>query len=268
MNDKAVNIEERKLCEAKYWQQYNRWHNMLVRLAMAIAQQRGSDFWESLREALHKHWSSGPLAHIEDLVCLCLGKLDDQASIYQLATFVLLAQLLGIPHERCLIYDPVHTSEDRSILAHLGFVALDENKEAKYQVQRMTLFYMPYGPYHLFNNLVQANWHSLHRIAVLGNSFFWVCDPKHGKTKQMRRCRRAPHVEKVLPFIKATNLSDHQAARLVVNRWLEHLECTLTTFPSAIHSAIQWKAESLPKALAPDFACSDSCSDWSSDVQQ
>jgi len=283
IDDKTANVDERASCEAEYWQRYNRWHNLLNRLATAIAQLRGSDFMQSLREALRKHWSAGPLAPIEDLICLCLGKLDDQCVVYQLAVLVLLAQLLDIPHERCLIYDPVHTTEDRSILTHLGFVASDENKQAKYQVQRMTLFYMPFGPYDLYNNLVQANWHSLHRIAVLGNSFFWVCDSECGKATSAERIRRAPQVERVLPFIKATKLLEavpvEQEKRMVRptaqdvddcdgfrhrrcsrrnsdDPWRDHLRCSLTTFPSASHSAIPWKAKGLPAAFLFTWAVS------------
>merc|ERR1740129_293430 len=79
----------------------------------------------------------------------------------------------------------------------------------------MTLFYMPHGDYNLTDELVRTNRHALHRIAVLGNKFGWVCNPHKSVTERGAvRGTRAPYVERVLPFIRATELPDTLTAKM------------------------------------------------------
>jgi len=207
-------------------------------LAVAIAGIGKSEFWASVCEALSRHWTSDPLPEVERIVCLCLGCLDNHASVYQLSLLLLVSEKLGVCHDRCLVFDPCHTDRDRSILRQLGFVVLDSDAEAFTQVPCMTLFYMPHADYNLTDALVWANRQALHRIAVLGNCFHWVCNYSAVNT-------RAPYVERVLPFIEETELEDTlnrkvqerfaslvpQASRLIGDMLVDCLDCTLTTFP-------------------------------------
>lgn len=241
--DQSLQPGEQGLHEREYWNQYKHLSCTLARLAAAIADVGGSDFWQSVCEALHTHWACGPLAKVEEIVCLCLGNLEDHASVYQLSLLLLLSEKLNISQEKCFVFDPCHTSRDRSILEYLGFTVLKRNDEARIPVTRMTLFYMPHGDFHLTDNVVQANWCSLQCVAVLGNRFSWVCnaDSCHGADG------RAPRVQAVLPFVKATELPDTlhgktkerlasfapRAAQLFGGRLVDCLECSLTTFPPA-----------------------------------
>merc|ERR1719189_3513331 len=121
----------------------------------------------------------------------------------------------------------------------------------------MTLFYMPHGGYGLTDELVWTNRHALHRIAVLGNDFGWVCNPDNSLAGDDAVAeRRAPNVQRVLPFIEATELPDTLTAkmqerlatlapqtwRVIGNRLLNNcLGCTLTTLPPTEASeGIDW----------------------------
>lgn len=241
--DQASHGDERRLHEKAYWNEHKNSFSIFSRLAAAIADVGRSDFWGSVSEALRAHWACGPLLEVEEIICLCLGNLEDHSSIYQLALLHLLSEKLHISHEQCFVFDPCHTFKDRSMLEYLGFTVLNRDDEARIPVARMTLFYMPHGDFHLTENVVQANWHSLHRVAVLGNCFSWVCDADGYSVDELR----APHVQAVLPFVKATDLTDTlhgemkerlasfapRAAQLVGSCLVDCLDCSLTTFPPA-----------------------------------
>merc|ERR1719330_2173434 len=83
--DQSLSLDERGPHEKEYWRQYSAWHCMVTRLAAAIAEIGDSEFWASVREALSRHWTCGSLPKVESIVCLCLGCLDDHASVYQLS---------------------------------------------------------------------------------------------------------------------------------------------------------------------------------------
>mmetsp|Transcript_17485 Transcript_17485/g.43775 ORF Transcript_17485/g.43775 Transcript_17485/m.43775 type:complete len:294 (+) Transcript_17485:58-939(+) len=247
--DETLSLDARKSHEAEYWRQYSAWHCTVTRLARAVAEIGDSEFWASVCEALSRHWACSPLPEVERIVCLCLGSLDDHASVYQLSLLLLLCEKHGMCHDRCSIFDPCHTDRDRSTLRHLGFMVLDSDAKAlTQQVSCMTLFYMPHGDYNLTDDLVWTNRHALHLVAVLGNDFDWVCDPcvqvaEHDRIENTR----APYVQRVLPFIEATGLPDTltaktqerlatlvpQASRTIGDRLVDCLDCTLTTFPPA-----------------------------------
>lgn len=123
---------------------------------------------------------------------------------------------------------------------------LEGDAEAFTQAPCMTLFYMPHGDYNLTDELVWANQHALQRIAVLGNDFDWVCYTHKSGAKESAETR-APYAQRVLPFIEATELPDTltaktqrrlatlvpQTSRVIGDRLVDCLDCTLTTFPPA-----------------------------------
>jgi hypothetical protein len=251
--------------ERRKWRQFTKWQDILTRLATAVVDVGKSDFWISVSAALDSHWSSGSLAKVEQLVCLCLGSLQDHGSVYQLALLLLLSEKIGIGHEHCFVFDPCHTREERRILQHLGFTYLSKNSEGRIRVRRMTLFYMPHGNYELTDNLVGANICSLDKVAILGNGFAWVCD--HRNTGCAHDCvakTRAPEVQKVLTLIKETDLPDTfsytikehlasltpRASQMFGDRLVNHLDCTLTTFlPSSESTAGPSAPPVLPSSL-------------------
>mmetsp|Transcript_26229 Transcript_26229/g.55622 ORF Transcript_26229/g.55622 Transcript_26229/m.55622 type:complete len:281 (+) Transcript_26229:164-1006(+) len=260
--NESLDLKERKKHEAEYWRQYTRWQDILTRLGTAVVDVGKSDFWASVSAALDSHWSSTPLAKVEQLVCLCLGSIQDHASVNQLALLLLLSEKLGIGHEHCFVFDPCHSTDERCILEHLGFSYMQNNSEGGVHVDRMTLFYMPHGDYQLTDNLVWANRGSLYKVAVLGNRFSWVCDPgnDNGCAQHAVAKTRAPQVQKVLTLIKETHLPDTftvnikkhlasltpKASQIFGDRLGSHLDCTLTTFPPST----EWERAAMP------FLCS------------
>jgi len=232
------------------------WHNALAGVAMAVAHLSTSCFWSDVRTALASHLGNnegdGDLSRldhsIEEIVCLCLGSLENRASKYQLALCLLLLSFLQVPPTKCFVFDPCHNKDDRAILAHFGFSLIEEDTRAKIRAQRMTLFYMPHAGYELTENLVQANLNALHHLAVLGNDFVWVVDSKAPGGQTSGPCR-APCVQAVLPLARVTDLPDTHMAEVQgqlrqllppdVHCQLEadvvqSLDCTLTTFPKHV----------------------------------
>eukprot|EP00947_MAST-08B_sp_MAST-8B-sp1_P004602 g4602.t1 len=125
---------------------------------------------------------------IEEVVCYCLGDLASAAVTYQLAFFLLVANELQVPPARRIVYDPVHLAQDRDALRRCGCTPVaprDADVGAARRVRCRTLFYMPFAPYMLTDNVVRANWTQLHQVAIMGNSFDWV------SSNPFRRARRA-----------------------------------------------------------------------------
>jgi len=139
------------------------------------------------------------------------------------------------------------------VLKHLGFTVLDGSDDERIRVRQMTLFYMPHGDFGLTNNLIAANFDSLHQIAVLGNNLAWVCNPEEQNTtsaaeRMDRTMSRAPFVQKVLAAVKETHLQDTFASKVrsqlprlaprisnaFANSVCDSLDCTLSTFPPQV----------------------------------
>jgi hypothetical protein len=112
------------------------------------------------------------LAHVEiqEIVCYSLGHLEDANVSFQIAFLLLVANELKIPILRRLVFDPSHTDDDRRVLALCGCNPLLADENARRKVASPTLFYMPFAPFHLTDNVVRANWDQLHRIAIIGNA--------------------------------------------------------------------------------------------------
>lgn len=252
--DESLSSEVRERTLKKYWQQYVQWQDFMARLATAIVFVGGSEFWRSVDKALDAHWGAGQLQPVQDIVCLCLGSLDNQASVYQLSLVILVCERLGVCHEQCYFFDPCHTKEERGILSHLQFKMLRDSDQGKLQVRRMTLFYMPHGDWDLADNLIAANWCSLWKVAVLGNRFEWVCNGE-----ACDGCCavpvRAAATREVLPIVRATELPDTlfttvrasfaslapKISCMFGHRLVESMGCTLTTFPEASQwASIAW----------------------------
>lgn len=251
-DDENLTEAERNALLRQYYSQFTKWRSYQARLIMAIANLGGSEYWNSVCEAIREHGlcgDRGSLAKVEKVICLCLGNLEDNASLNQLALLILLLERLDVHHEKCFVFDPCHSSEEADVLKHLGFTVLDNSDEARIQVRQMTLFYMPHGDYALTNNLIGANCDCLDLVAVLGNNLAWVCNPDESDTAAAVNAdcteSRAPHVQKVLKVVKETHLRDTLASNVrsrfaslapkiskaFLNTMCDSLDCTLSTFP-------------------------------------
>ena len=148
---------------------------------------------------------------IESIVCLAIGRLhntdindeDEQQPnlqvTFQIALLLLLCNEFQIPVENRIIYDPRHTKEDNFLWKMLGLTP--QNFNAKDPVTSNTLFYMPFCPWGVTEDIVASNWTQLERISILGNSFSFVIDPhtsgtfEEGVEQQQPTTTRAPHVK-------------------------------------------------------------------------
>jgi len=117
---------------------------------------------------------------IESIVCLAIGRLhntdindvDEQQPnlqvTFQIALLLLLCNEFQIPVENRIIYDPRHTKEDNFLWKMLGLTP--QNFNAKDPVTSNILFYMPFCPWGVTEDIVASNWTQLERISILGNS--------------------------------------------------------------------------------------------------
>jgi hypothetical protein len=115
---------------------------------------------------------------VDELVCYALGSLEDRGVSYQFALLLLLANALEVPVQRRLVYDPRHCDLDRAVLRVCGLTVLGVDEHAERRVAARTLFFMPFAPYWLTDNVLRANWAQLHQIVVIGNPLRWVSDPE------------------------------------------------------------------------------------------
>ena len=114
---------------------------------------------------------------ISKIICLGLGNFAQNptsisaqiASKHQLS--FLLALLKTSSAAQGLVFDPVLTQCEKEILTTLGLETASENLEGRYPVDCATLFYLPHCPKQLTNNVLWANWESLHNVVIIGNSF-------------------------------------------------------------------------------------------------
>ncbi|XP_002978884.2 protein SENSITIVITY TO RED LIGHT REDUCED 1 [Selaginella moellendorffii] len=145
-------------------------HAILVRMDRI----RSSDFYKRfLAQVGASVGESLAAMGVENLVVYGLGRISrSESSRLQLALVLLLRQDRVLP-EDCLIwvFDPVLTACEWRILRQLECRAIDSNELGLRKVEEPTLFFMPHCESHLYDNVVKANWGSLGKIAILGNSF-------------------------------------------------------------------------------------------------
>ena len=134
--------------------------------------------WSEVRNALVSKEAA------EEVVCYCLGDLSELGVAFQLAFLLLISNNYGIPPEKRLVYDPLHDAKDRHILKLCGCTPLSRNEQAMRRVNCRTLFYMPFAPFNLTDNVVRANWDVLERVMLVGNPLQWVVDHRWRKTEQ------------------------------------------------------------------------------------
>ena len=206
----------------------------------------------------------------QEIVCYCLGDLNDETVRFQLAFLLLVSNHFAIPPSGRLVYDPIHTSIDRQILNTCGCTPLLFNENAERRVVVRTLFYMPFAPFNLTENVVRTNFEALEQIYIIGNNFDFVWrlpSSRHitNAQKQSQKFEidategtiptRAPSVHAALKMADETVLwdSDHytwQSETSKEARMLKYcLNSTLVTFPNTNGTDVQ-KAQnkSIPRS--------------------
>lgn len=167
----------------------------------------------------------------EEIVCYCLGDLSEHNVSFQLAFLLLMANQLAIPPSRRLVFDPLHTEKDHEILKLCGCTVLSHDEGASRRVNSPTLFYMPFAPFYLTDNVVRANWDVLERVTIIGNPLRWVVDHKWDRSEAISKGNelrlddaqrrtsfrsRAPCVEAALELVNEVTLWNGD---LVTWRW-------------------------------------------------
>lgn len=110
---------------------------------------------------------------ISEVICLGIGRVSDCIiAKHQLALLLMIHEELKI-ESRPKFYDPIISKYDIEILTKLNCVVLEDNKEGRYSVDKITLFYLPHCPKQITNNLLYSNWsaESLKNIILICNSF-------------------------------------------------------------------------------------------------
>lgn len=133
---------------------------------------------------------------INEIICLGIGRIGEcLISRYQFALILLLRDFLKI---KLSIYDPILTQNDTTtLLEHYNCIQLLENCEAKYNVNKTTLFYMPHCPKQLSNNLIWSNWGlNLRNCLILANSFNTIVE---NTTKRLLKIN-GYYITKILPY--------------------------------------------------------------------
>ncbi|KAI8853463.1 hypothetical protein BC829DRAFT_382136 [Chytridium lagenaria] len=87
----------------------------------------------------------------------------------QLALLMVLKEKLKI--ETIETFDPVYTAVDEGVLVWFGVMVGKKNEMGFRHVDERTFFYMPHCGKRLYENVVAANWGTLERIFIVGNSF-------------------------------------------------------------------------------------------------
>jgi hypothetical protein len=114
---------------------------------------------------------------VSHLVCYGLGNFTlSYISKHQLSLLIALKNYFNLSPESCVVYDPIFTTEEQTLLHDYGLTYCKSNEEGKRSVaegSKGTLFFMPHCPKELYNNLLWANWslERLSRITIIGNSF-------------------------------------------------------------------------------------------------
>lgn len=193
-----------------------------------------SDGWittclDLIQEALRKTSISCP-----DVLCLGLGSPSkSREARAQLAFLIRSCAVLDIGSVS--IYDPVFTDADKEFFQGLGMQCLPDT-DAKRQVERPTILYMPHCDLELYENIIGANWseENLRRIIFVANRFSDYADNNPRSKLEIE----SPCLIRLVP----------------------HLQChplpTLQLFSSAFNNlSVQYVVRPVPPLLVP-FALS------------
>jgi hypothetical protein len=145
--------------------------------------------WGEVRSSVDKMFKKSSARRStkpEELVCYCLGDLSELGVAFQLAFFLLIAHQFAIPPARRLVFDPLHTEKDRQLLQLCGCTSLSHNERALRRVTCSTLFYMPFAPFDLTDNVLRANWDVLDRVMIIGNPLNWVVNYRWSRDEESK----------------------------------------------------------------------------------
>ncbi|CAK7340702.1 unnamed protein product [Dovyalis caffra] len=92
------------------------------------------------------------------MVIYALGIMDvDYRSQHQLAVALLLKRDFSHWIDEIEVFDPIFSPRDVVVLKKLGCKVLSVDEKCRRQVEKPTLFFMPYPSFHFFSNLMEAN---------------------------------------------------------------------------------------------------------------
>lgn len=173
-----------------------------------------------------------------DIVCYGLGQFSFCViARYQLGLLLLLKSILHSTH--VYIYDPQFSLEEIDFLKDLGMEVLSVNEEAKRQLKKKSVCFMPHCDLPLYNNILWANWSvkCLSKLVIIGNSFKnYKLNDARGRLKE--KAKYVHLANKFLTEIRMNNtfrfsdifndLSFHYFKLNSLNRASDHSPCLWT----------------------------------------
>ncbi len=113
------------------------------------------------------------ILHLQSVVCYGLGNFSFITnSRYQLCLLLALKERLNL--SEIIVYDPVFTESEISVLRSFGFEVQAQNDQCCYEVKhKKVLFFMVHCGAAMYNNVLWSNFSfdSVSNCVILGNSF-------------------------------------------------------------------------------------------------
>lgn len=173
--DKTIQRIRQIVCDLRCESFYEKWKEELINVASHVQLQILANKTED------SPGHSGTCPSLPQMQCICygLGSFSSCVSArYQLAMLLLLLDAAQIELSNCVVYDPIFSAGEKTVLKETGLTVLSENEEGKRRANKPTLYYLMHCGKALYNNILWKNWskHCLTQIIVIGNSFHGMKD--------------------------------------------------------------------------------------------
>lgn len=191
-----------------------------------------SDYFTQAMTTLEQSLKLLPMdVRLKRIVCFGIGPFTRNfQALHQLA-FILEAQKHFEVNDS-FYFDPIFRDSEKTVLERLKCTIMQENCEAKYAANVVTLFYLPHCPNCLTNNLLWCNWQPelLKNVVLVNNSFDSLASSKPERLLRLD----SGYVLDVLPYVKEFPLEDEYKTHNVFNDLSVHVfpPCEL---PLSVH---------------------------------
>lgn len=120
--------------------------------------------------------------NFDQVICYGLGNFNKN-TVSRKQLYFLICMRRNVKCKKWLIFDPVFSVDEESILKRLDFSLIEKNEYCRRSIKRetndkidRTIFYMPHCHKMMYNNLFWSNWNlkCLNNFYLIGNSFKWI----------------------------------------------------------------------------------------------
>ncbi|CAM6091385.1 unnamed protein product [Calypogeia fissa] len=144
-----------------------------------------------------------------ELVVYGVGSItDSEISRCQLSLALLMKKKFAERICDVVVYDPVMSPLDRSVMVQLGFSPLENNDGGRRPLNGPTLFFMPHCDFELYEEVLQENLkpNTVDQMVILGNSFRTYHYRSSVSQLQHAEC---PFLLKVQPTVEEVSVADN-----------------------------------------------------------